>query len=195
MPPKKKEHNNNLRTLVIRHYENGDSLREAVAKTWLPRYIVQYMVDKYYSTKRIDNLFGDGRKTKITATTDRLIQRKLKLNQRKSASTVKFEIENELGISLLANTIWKLAHQVGFFRPIPRKKPYVNKMNRRKRLKFVKEMLEKPVDFWKNLVSSDESKFNIFRSDGKGRGRIRPPPPVFLRYSNGIFMSSFDHVL
>jgi hypothetical protein len=63
------------------------------------------MVDKYYSTKRIDNLFGDGRKTKITATTDRLIQRKLKLNQRKSASTVKFEIENELGISLLANTI------------------------------------------------------------------------------------------
>jgi hypothetical protein len=63
------------------------------------------MVDKYYSTKRIDNLFGDGRKTKITATTDRLIQRKLKLNQRKSVSTVKFEIENELGISLLANTI------------------------------------------------------------------------------------------
>ena len=38
-------------------------------------------------------------------TTDRLIQCKVKLNRRKSASTVKVEIENELGISLHVNTI------------------------------------------------------------------------------------------
>ena len=28
-------------------------------------------------------------------------------------------------------------------------------------------MLEKPVDFWKNVVWLDESKFNLFDSDGK----------------------------
>ena len=28
-------------------------------------------------------------------------------------------------------------------------------------------MLEKPVDFWKNVVRSAESKFNLFGSDGK----------------------------
>ena len=43
----------------------------------------------------------------------------------------------------------------------------MNKINRGKRLKFAKEMLEKPVDFWKNVVWSDESKFNLFGSDGK----------------------------
>ncbi|CAF4131319.1 unnamed protein product, partial [Rotaria magnacalcarata] len=111
----KKEHSNDLRTLVIRHHQNGDSLREIAVKTLLPRSTVQYKVKKYKSTKCIGNLFGRGRNRKTTATTDRLIQRNLKLNRRKSASMVKVEIENELGISLHVDTIRKRAHEVGLF--------------------------------------------------------------------------------
>ena len=62
---------------------------------------------------------------------------------------VKIEIENELGISLHVDTIRKRAHEVG---RVARKKPYVNKINRGKRLKFAKETHEKSVDFWKNVV-------------------------------------------
>ena len=61
------------------------------------------------------------------------------------------------------DTIQKRTYEVG---RIAHKKPYVNKINRGKRLKFGKEMLEKPVDFWKNVVWY-ESKFNLFNSDGK----------------------------
>ena len=51
------------------------------------------MVDKYKSTKCIDNLFGSGHsKRKTRPTTDRLVQRKLKLYRLKSASTAKVEI-------------------------------------------------------------------------------------------------------
>jgi transposase len=167
MAPKKKEHSDDLRTLVIRHYQNGDSQREIAAKTLLPRSTVQYMINKYKSTKCIGNLFGHGRKRKTRVTTDRLIQRKLKLDRRKSASMVKIEIENELGISLHVDTIRNRAHEAGLFGRVARKKPYVNKINRGKRLKFAKEMLEKPVDFWKNVIWSDESKFNLFGSHGK----------------------------
>ena len=46
MASKKKEHNNNLRNLVIHHYQNGDSQREIEAKTLLPRTKVQYMIEK-----------------------------------------------------------------------------------------------------------------------------------------------------
>ena len=113
------------------------------------------MVDKYKSTKCIGNLFGRGRKRKTRATTDRLIQRKLKLIRRKSASMVKIEIENELGISLHIDTLRKRAHEVGLCEQVAGNKPYANKINRRKWLKFAKEMLEKSVDFWKNVVWSD----------------------------------------
>ena len=57
MAPKKKEHNNDFRTLIIRHYRNGDSLSEIAAKTLLSRSTIQYMVDKYKSTKCIGHLF------------------------------------------------------------------------------------------------------------------------------------------
>ena len=69
---------------------------------------------------------------------------------------VKIEIENELEISLHTDTIRKRAHEVGQFERVARKKPYVNTINRGERLKFAKEMFEKPVDFWKTVVWSDE---------------------------------------
>ena len=77
MAPKKKEHKNDHRNLVIQHYQNGDSQREIAAKTLLPPTTVQYTIEKYKSTKCIGNLFGRGRRRK---TTDRLIQRKVKLD-------------------------------------------------------------------------------------------------------------------
>ena len=110
----------------------------------------------YESTKCIGNLFGPGNnKRKTKPTTNRLIQRKLKLGRRKSASTVKVEIENEQGISLQVDTILKRAHEVGRFGRVAREKSFVNKINRRNRFKLAKEMLEKSVDVWKNVSWCD----------------------------------------
>ena len=47
------------------------------------------------------------------------------------------------------------------------KKTYVNKVNRQKRLEYARHYREKSLGFWKNVVWSDESKFNLFGSDGK----------------------------
>ena len=38
-----------------------------------------------------------------------------------------------------------------------------------KRLKFAREHVDKPDLFWRNILWSDESKFNIFGSDGRRR--------------------------
>ena len=107
------------------------------------------MVDKYKSTKCISHLFGRVGKRKTRATSGRPIQCKLRLDRQKSTSMVEVDIENELGISLHVETIRERAHEVG---RVARKKPYVNKINRGTRLKFGKEILEKSVDFWKNVV-------------------------------------------
>jgi hypothetical protein len=44
-----------------------------------------------------------------------------------------------------------------------KKKLFINERNRRKRLEFARAYVNKHIDFWK---CSDESKFNIFGSDG-----------------------------
>ena len=56
---------------------------------------------------------------------------------------MKVEIENKLGISLHVDTIRNRAYEARLFGRVARQKPYVNKINRGKRLKFVKETLEK----------------------------------------------------
>uniref|UniRef100_A0A9J7XAX4 Transposase Tc1-like domain-containing protein n=1 Tax=Cyprinus carpio carpio TaxID=630221 RepID=A0A9J7XAX4_CYPCA len=46
----------------------------------------------------------------------------------------------------------------------PRKTPLLNKKHVEARLKFAKEHLEKPVDYWETIVWSDESKIELFGS-------------------------------
>ena len=167
MAPKKKEHSNGLRTLVINYYLNGDSQREIAKKVLLSRPIVQSIIKKYKNTRCIGNLFGRGRKPKTTPTTDRLIQRKLKLDRRKSNRTVTSELERYLEILISESTVKRRAHEVGLFGRVARKKPYVNRINRIKCLKYAKEMLRKPLDFSDIIVWSDESTFNLFGSDGR----------------------------
>ena len=81
-----KERKNSLRTLVIKHYLNGDSQGEIVKKVLLSRPTVQSTIKKYKNTKCIENLFGGNHKWRTIATTDRLIQRKIKTSATKISS-------------------------------------------------------------------------------------------------------------
>ena len=56
---------------------------------------------------------------------------------------------------------------MGLFGRVARKKPYVNRTNPLIRLKYAKEMLRNPLNFGDTIVWSDESKFNLFESDGR----------------------------
>ena len=56
-------------------------------------------------------------------------------------------MENELRISLHVDTIRNRVHKARLFGRVAREKPYVNKINRGKRLNFAEEMLEKLSSF------------------------------------------------
>ena len=92
---------------------------------------------------------------------------KIKSNRRLSAHKVKTKIESELRISLNVNTIPNRVYEAGLFGRAALKKSLVNKVNRRKRLKYSKDMLNKPVGFWETIICSDRSTFNLFGSNGK----------------------------
>ncbi|GFU37095.1 transposable element Tc1 transposase [Trichonephila clavipes] len=49
----------------------------------------------------------------------------------------------------------------------PEKKPFISKRNQKVRLEFAKEHENKDFSYWKQILFTDESKFNIFGSDGK----------------------------
>lgn len=167
MVPKKKEYSCDLRETVVKHFLNGDSEREISRKLLIPRTSIHYIINKYKSTKSIANRSGRGPKRRTTVHVDRIIQRKIKSDRRKSASAVKVELQDELGISLSESTIRRRAHEIGLYGRVARKRPYVNKVNRLKRLHYAKTYREKPLGYWDRVFWSDETKFNLFGSDGK----------------------------
>ena len=144
---KKKEYSNDLREVVIKHFLNGDSEREISRKVLIPRTSVHYMITKYKSTTCIGNIIGRSRKRKTAIHTDRVIQHKIKTNRRISSSSVKVEPQNELNITISETTIRRRAHEVGLYGRVALKKPYVNKVNRRKRLEYVRTYREKLLGF------------------------------------------------
>jgi len=50
---------------------------------------------------------------------------------------------------------------------ISRRKYFVNKKNRPKRLAFARDNLHRSINFWNTVIFTDESKFNIFGSNGR----------------------------
>ena len=163
----KKEYSKDLRQLVIKHFLNSDFEHEIAKKVLIPRDSVHYIITKYKSTKCIGNLMGRGRRRKTSTHIDRILQRKVKTNRRKSTAPVKAELESELKVIISELTVRCRLHEVGLYERVARKKPYVNKINRCKRLECAKNYREKPLGFWNKVLWSDESKFNIFGSDGK----------------------------
>ncbi|GFX81563.1 transposable element Tc1 transposase [Trichonephila clavipes] len=49
---------------------------------------------------------------------------------------------------------------------VPQRKPYISRANKQVRLAFAKMYVNQPTEYWENVIFDDESKYNIFGSDG-----------------------------
>ncbi|CAK9818985.1 Transposable element Tc1 transposase [Anthophora quadrimaculata] len=77
------------------------------------------------------------------------------------------EAKRYLGKVANPETIRIILRKNNFNGRIARRKPFVSQKNRSKRLQFVKLYKDKDFSFWETVLFTDESKFNIFRSDGQ----------------------------
>ncbi|GFW25778.1 transposable element Tc1 transposase [Trichonephila clavipes] len=91
---------------------------------------------------------------------------RVKIDLKISAPKIAASTSNTLGRSVSAETVRRVLRKAGYNGRVARKKPFIGKRNRVKRLKFAKEHILKPQQFWNEVIFSDESKFNIFGSDG-----------------------------
>ena len=85
------------------------------------------------------------------------------MDRQKSAPSV----PQELGVIISNQTVRCRLHEIGFYRPVTRKGPYMNKARRIKRLNDVKMYENKDMDFWEHILWSDGSKINLFGTDGR----------------------------
>ncbi|KAI3358291.1 hypothetical protein L3Q82_002991 [Scortum barcoo] len=64
--------------------------------------------------------------------------------------------------SVTEKTIGNALHRHGLYGRSARKTPFLKKRHVEARLKFAKQHLDKPVEYWENVVWSDETKIELF---------------------------------
>ena len=106
-----------------------------------------------------------GRPRKISQRLDRIIVKELKKDPFLSST----KLTEKLELQISNRTVRRRANDAKLFSRIPAKKSLTSFKNRKLTLAFAEAHQNWTVDQWKNILFSDESKYNLFGSDGKKR--------------------------
>ncbi|XP_054745606.1 transposable element Tcb2 transposase [Anastrepha obliqua] len=115
---------------------------------------------------------------------DRMIKRMCIQDRFKSSADIRKEFLDATGVEIDSSTVRRRLINAGFVGRHPAKKPFLNEKMRQKRYRWAKTHENWTVEHWKNVIFSDESKFNLFGSDGIHHVRRRSGE----RYKTGCIL-------
>ncbi|GBM49212.1 hypothetical protein AVEN_65742-1 [Araneus ventricosus] len=163
----RKETTISIRKLITFHHSSGKSVRNIAKLVHLSHSTVQYMLNRFKEGNRIVNKVRKGRLEKLTERDPRFIIRKFVKNPRLSALKVSTEFNEKFSTPISPETDRRVLREAGLNGRSARRKFFVSAKNRKLMFPFAKSMLNKSKRYWNNVLFADESKYNIFGSDGR----------------------------
>ncbi len=106
-----------------------------------------------------------------------------------SAASIAAEVEGVGGQPVSAQTIRRTLHQIGLHGCCPWRKPLLKIMPQKARKQFAEDKQTKGMDYWNHVLWSDETKINLFGSDGVKRVWRQPGE----EYKDKCVLPKFKH--
>ncbi|KAG0973332.1 hypothetical protein G6F28_013103 [Rhizopus arrhizus] len=132
-----------------------------------------------YSRRLFSNrtMGSAGRPTLVSKVTKRLIKRKVIEGVLKTAKEVHRELV-QLGYDISYQSAINVLKSMEFHSSIKKKKPFLTKAHMQHRLEWAKKHQDWTVEEWRKVVFSDETKINVWGSDGCKYYWKRPSDPL-----------------
>ena len=167
--PKRKEIHDSVRNQIIAFSSCGESLRSIASRFKISHSAVSYIINKWKQTGSTSNLGRAGRPGKICARGKRQLKSIVKKNRMSHLRrlTELFNEGKSDGVS--SKTVARNLHKLGYWARRPCRKPLVSTRNKKKRLAYFHLHKHWQIHNWKNIIFTDESKFNFLTSDGRIR--------------------------
>lgn len=155
------------RKIIINLHNSMITMTKIAKQVNRPISTISSIIDRYGLTKSFQNKAKSGRPRKLDDRDKREIVRQVKINPKISAPTITAGLIELYGTHVHPETVRNVLRESNFHGRIARKKFFVSKQNRIKRMEFAKLYINKDLNFWKRWIFTDESKFNIFGPDGR----------------------------
>ncbi len=163
-----KELSLSVKQAIIRLKKQNKPIREIAKTLVVAKTTVWNILKKKERTGELSNTKRPGRPRKTTVVDDRRILSLVKKTPFTTVGQIKNTLQ-EVGVCVSKSTIKRRLHQSEYRGFTTRCKPLVSLKNRKARLEFAKRHLKKPSQFWNNILWTDETKINLYQSDGKRR--------------------------
>lgn len=163
MAPRRSE---NQRRAVLEMYERGNSYGQISAVLGIPRSTSSDIVRRFRERESLTDKTSPGRPRILDERGDRGIVRRLNDPNTSTAAAIGRVLRSE-GFQLSDNTVKRSLRRQGLRACVKTKKPLLTKKHRARRLQWAKKCKHADWEFWAHVIFSDESKFNLFGSDGR----------------------------
>ncbi len=163
-----KELSLSVKQAIIRLKKQNKPIRDRAKTLGVAKTTVWNILKKKERTGELSNTKRPGRPRKTTVVDDRRILSLVKKTPFTTVGQIKNTLQ-EVGVCVSKSTIKRRLHQSEYRGFTTRCKPLVSLKNRKARLEFAKRHLKKPSQFWNNILWTDETKINLYQSDGKRR--------------------------
>lgn len=185
MPPKteRRELKQSTKDQIVGMNTAGLSGRTIAVKLGLVPSTVNMVISRQKLSGSTENCPRSGRPKKMTERDNRHLVNDVKKNRHASLQ----DITNNTALEVSLSTIRHTLHEHGLNSRIAAKKPFINNVNKAKRLAFAYKHQKMTINDWKNILWTDESSFEI----GKNSRQVRTWRLPSERFHSSCLTPSF----
>jgi len=153
------------RVAIVLQYKDGVSTVDLASKyNCSKRHIFNFIRKQKETQSLVDKPKIDRRKI-FTDAENRKLKLLVKRNPTISVRNLQKEMSKIVPVSVA--TIGRKLKNLGMKSYVIRKKPYLTEKNRKLRLEFAQKYRDKPVEFWRNVLWTDETAISLNGTYGK----------------------------
>jgi transposase len=167
----------NIDVSIIRSLRSkGHSLRDVARRSGFSHTTVKSL------TVRKDADIGDvnkgGRPKILSSSEERLLVRKFELGIWKTAREAAKQLSKEIDRNVGRLTIARILKRHGLKSYRKPKRPCLSKIHKKQRRVFARLAKQNPIEHWKNVIFTDESRISLFGPDGNKCAWRQPGLPL-----------------
>ncbi len=162
MAPHGKELSEDLRIRIVALHKDGRGYKKIGNTLKLSYSTVARVIQRFSKT----GFTWNRPHKKLSPCAVRQVQKLASKNRRMSAASIALEVAEVEGQLVSAQTICHTLQQVGLHGRHPRRKPLLKLAHKKACKQFAEDNLAKSMNYWNNVLWSDESKVNLLGSDG-----------------------------